>query len=107
MEDAGAEIGADRIVDGVPQDRGRAQQEEERPEAERPQAREAARGEEEGVAGKERGHHEPRLQEDDQEEQGVGVAPVLLDDLGQVLVEVQEEVDEPVDELHVPLSLGG
>ena len=50
--------------------------------------------------GQERRHHEARLQEDDREEQRVGPGAVGLDDLREVLVEVQEEVDEPVDEIH-------
>ena len=62
---------------------------------------EAARGEQERVARQEGRHHQARLQEDDQEEDRVGGGPVALDDLRQVLIEMKEEVDEPVDELHV------
>ena len=101
VEDPGSQPRPDRVVDGVPQDGRRAEKEEERPEMEDAEPGEAARGEEERVAGQERGDDQSRLQEDDQEEQGVGGGAVPLDDLGQMLIEVKEEVDEPVDEIHV------
>ena len=90
----GPEAGADRVVDGVPQDGGHAEQEEQRPEAEGADAREAAGGEEERVARQEGRDHQARLQEDDQEEDRVGVVAVALDDLRQMLIEVKQEVDE-------------
>jgi hypothetical protein len=52
VEDLGAQPRPDRVVDGVPQDGRRAQKEEERPQAEDAEAGEAARGEEERVAGR-------------------------------------------------------
>ena len=53
------------------------------------------------IAEEERGDDQSRLHEDDQEQQGVGGGSVPLDDLGQVLIEMKKEVDEPVDEIHV------
>ena len=69
-----------------------------------PERGEAARREEERVAREDRRHHEARLQEDDREQERVGPGAVGLDHLREVLVEVQEEVDEPVDEIHSLLS---
>ena len=59
--------------------------------------------EEERIPGKEGRHDEARLAEDDQEQDGVGVGPVLLENPAQVPVEVDEEIDVVEDEIHAGL----
>ena len=48
----------------------------------------------------ERRHHEPRLAEDDQEQDRVDPQVIVGDELGEMLVEMQDEVDEPGDQFH-------
>ena len=56
--------------------------------------------EQQRVARQERRHHQPGLTEHDEKQDQVGPGPVLGGDLGEVLVEMQEEVDGLLQELH-------
>ena len=105
VEDLGTEVGADRVVGGVAQDGRRAAQREERPEPQRAQPREAPGREQQRIPREDRGDHHPGLQEHHREEQRVGLSAIALDDLGQVHVQVKDEVDEAPDEVHaLPVS---
>jgi len=60
---------------------------------------EGAGREQEGIAGQERRHHQARLREDDQPEHRVGPQPVRGDDLGEVPVDVDDEVHQLADQV--------
>src|SRR5688572_1480579 len=100
LEDTRAHVLADGVVDGVAEDGGDREEHEEDAEIERADAGERARGEEERVAREDRRHHEARLAEDDDEEEQVRPRAVLLDHLLEVGVQVQEEVEELLDQVH-------
>ena len=52
------------------------------------------------IAREEEPDQEPRLREDDQEQHRVGPRAVAGDDLGQMAVDVQDEIDDPFERIH-------
>ena len=82
------------VVDRIPQNRGRRQEDEEHPHVERLEGGESARGKEQRIPRQEGGDDKPRFHEDDEEQQAVGPYAVLSDDLAQVFVQVQEDVHD-------------
>ena len=72
---------ADAVVDAVAQDGGAGEQQEDQRQTERAGGREGAGGEQQGVAGQERRHHQPGLAEDDPEQDQIGPGAVVPDDL--------------------------
>ena len=66
-----AQVLAHSVVDGIAQDGSDGVQSEQGHDIELSEGGEGTSGEEEGVAGEERGDHEARLGEDDGEEDGV------------------------------------
>ena len=90
----------DEVVHVVAQERGEDEKRSQDPHVETAQAGDGPRGEQQRVTRQERRHHQSRLAEDDEEQDQVGPGPVLRDDLGKVLVEMQEKVDGLLQELH-------
>ena len=88
---------ADPVVHVVAQDRRGGQEWNQDREPERPRRRQRSAREQERVAREERGHDDSRFHEDDQEEETVGRRAVRLHEFREVAVEVQEDVDEPVE----------
>jgi hypothetical protein len=57
--------------------------------------------EQQRVPGQNRRHDQSGLAEDDQEQDRVDPEVIVGDELGEMLVEMQDEVDEPADQFHV------
>ena len=100
LKDPRPHVVADSVVDGISQNRGDAETNEDVLYPQGPHRREVAYGEEERVAGENGSDHEPCLAEDYEEEYRVGVYAVVLDDDVQVAVQVQEYVYERLYEFH-------
>ncbi len=95
---------ADPVVDGVAEDGGQHEQANQQPEVERAEGGKGACREEQRVARQEGGDNEARLHKDDEEQDGVRPYAVLADDVGQIGVEVQEEVNQEFEGVHWFLS---
>ena len=61
-------------------------------------------GEQQRIARQKRRHDQPGFAEDDREQNRVDPHLVIGDKLGEMLVEVQDEVDEPGDQFHEAVS---
>ena len=54
----------------------------------------------ERIARQKRRDHQTRLAKDDHEQDGVGPDAVVVDDVGQVFIEVEEDIGEPGEPVH-------
>ena len=102
-EDLGTDEMADPVVSRVPEDGGRAEDNEQPDQVQRFDGGERPGGEQEGIARQKGCHDKPRLQEDDEEQDRVSPQPVGLDQTAQVLVEVKDEVDNALNQVHALL----
>jgi len=93
-----AEPAADDVVEAVAEHGGEGQAEHQGQQGHVADGGQGAGDEEQGVAGKEGHDDEAGLGEDDEKEDGVDPGAVLLDQDGQVLVQVQDQVDELQEE---------
>ncbi len=110
-EDARADGVADPVIGRIPGHGGQRDHhvQHEDIQGAAAQGGQRAGGEEQRVARQEGRHHEAGLHEDDEEDQPVDPRAELGDQHGQVLIQVQEQIDNVLDELHdypLMVSLG-
>src|SRR5688572_15348164 len=91
---ARADLASDAVVHGVAGDRGPEQQPRDDPRVERPGGGGGSRRQKERVAGQDGRRDQPRLAEEDEEQDGVNPSPVSRDGGSERLVEMEEEVEE-------------
>jgi len=103
VEDLGAEETPDLVIDHVTEHRRGKQNADQRPDihAALTNCRQRAGHKKQRIAGKERENDEARLGKDDKEQDAVDPQPVLLHQNGQMLVEVQNDIEELRQEFHV------
>ena len=106
VERARPDLLPDPVVRRVAEDRREREEEEEHPDVQVSEGRERPGGEQEGVPGQERRHDEAGLAEDDHEQESVRPGAVIPHDVGEVPVEVQEDVDQLLQQVHFSPSSG-
>ena len=102
MEDLRPEEAADLVIDRVAEHGGDEEDGAQRGDVHAALAERGQRAgdEEQRIAGQEGEDDESGLGEDDEEEDGVDPQPVVLDEDGEVLVEVEDDVDELGEQFH-------
>jgi hypothetical protein len=82
------------VVDRIPEEGRSEEQREQQRSVQAAGVRDGTGREKQRVARKKRRDDEASLREDDAEEQPVDPGPIRIDQLGQMSVEVEDEVDE-------------
>jgi hypothetical protein len=94
---------ADAIVGGVAEPRGHHQQSPQRrciQGARLIYGGQGAEGEQQRIAGQDGRHHHAGFTENDHEQDGVDPIVIVRDQLDEMFIEMQDEIDEPRDQLH-------
>src|SRR6185369_8063178 len=102
-EDARPDDPTDRVVALVAGHRRDPEQDEHERQAHQSVRAHRADDEEERVAGQERHHDEPGLDEDDREQQRVDPGAVEADEVGEVDVDVEDEVEHRSEQIHASI----
>jgi len=102
MKNLGTEKTADLVIDGIAQHGGGQQDSHEGHDihASLADCGQRTGHEKQGIARQERGHDETGFGEDDEEENAIDPQPVLLNQDGEVLVEMKDDIDELGEEFH-------
>jgi len=90
-----AEVFTDGIVCAIAKDGGDCKKKKNRGQMERAGGGQRPEGEKQGVAGKKRGYDQAGFAKDDEKENQVTPQAVVFDDVVEVLIEVQDEVNQP------------
>src|SRR5687767_11284505 len=95
-----SDVGPHPVVDGVTDDGCDNQQHHDQPQVQGSQRRERSRGKQQRITRKKGCDHQTRLTEHDHKQYEVSPGTVLGDEPPQVLVQVQEEVNDAVQQIH-------
>ncbi len=87
-------IVTDGVIDSIAEESRRDQQGNQDPDIQRSQRGKCARRKQERITGQEGHDHEACFHEDHCEENAIGPCAVICDDLGEVLIQMQEEIDK-------------
>ena len=100
MENPGSHIMPDHVVDRVPGDRGYAQQEEEPIHPEPADGRQGAQAEKQGIAGQDRGDNQAGFTKNNYKYNEISPSTVILDEPDEMLIEMNENINEPEEQFH-------